>query len=465
MKQPFLKRFQHFLGQHDLVRPGDGVLVAVSGGPDSMALLHCLVQIQDEWHLRFSVAHVHHGLRGEDADQDEQFVRNHARMLGLPFYGSRVDVPTFAKQTKRSIEDSARVLRYQALESFRKRAGFQFIALGHHANDQAETILLNLFRGAGIRGIGGMSPARGRLIRPLLFATRDEIKNFIGEAGIPSRFDASNQERRFLRNRLRLDVMPVIQQSFGREVVHTLGRTGTAAREMDTFLRAETEKAWPQVVAEETPSEITLEIDSFLRYFKIIQKSIAALAAEKLTGVSSFFSAADYQRVIDLVQNPKSGATVLFHETLRVIRSSSVLIFTKQTAQISDYPIQKNRETRIPELGIKVRVTELGSEIPQDLKQHNHETEYVDGDKIDAPLIVRSRRPGDSFIPLGMIGHKKVHDYFVDEKIPNYKRRTIPLLCCGDKIVWIAGCRLDDRFKVTSQTKRILKLEILCDKD
>jgi len=461
--QSFLTQVSEFIRSHRLIKPGQRILIAVSGGKDSMALLHALIYLRKAWSLSLCVVHIHHGIRDEEADRDERFVMDSARAFNLPFYSIRVDVPCVARETGCSLEETARNLRRAAIMGILHRIGFDLVALGHQADDQSETILLHLMRGSGIRGLGGMTPMRGCFIRPLLFVLRQEIDAFVADTGIPYREDSSNQDRRFLRNRLRLDILPSIRDAFGNTVTHRINRAGQAAGEVDTYIRAETEDAWEHVAIRETSREITLEIDSFLSYFKIIQKSMAALAIEKLTGFSSFLTTEGYERVLRLAEKGKSGAQVLLDQKARVIRSGGNLVFMTSIPALKEYRVGKNSEIRIPELGLTLRVTESDPGIPEDLKRHDRYTEYADDDKIKVPITVRSCRAGDSFIPLGMKGRKKIHDFFIDEKIPIYRRRVVPLLCSGKDIVWVGGYRMDDRFKVTAWTKRVLKIELLHD--
>jgi tRNA(Ile)-lysidine synthase len=443
-----------------LIRPGDKVLVAVSGGIDSITLLDCLNRVRFELDLSLAVAHVNHGLRGADSDGDEAFVRDLAGSAGLPFFAERVDVAGFAEREARSVEDAARVLRYAALRKLTKRLGFNRIAVGHHADDQAETILLNLLRGSGLRGGRGMRPVNGDVIRPLLFATRAEIETYARTAGLTGREDASNVDTRFRRNRLRRKIMPGLKREFGKSAVRTLCRFGESASESLEFIENGVDRAFSQACRRGPWGEIRLDILPFLHYFIVIRKGIVSKIVSELTGLETGMDAAAYERVLSLAERSKSGRKVTLRSGPSVHRCGNQLIFLRKSAiDVRSVGVTTGEWVSL-DGGYRVRVSVHDGVPPGPaLKHASPRFEYFDAERIRLPLNLRYYRTGDRFSPLGMPTAKKLKRFFIDEKVPNCLRGRIPILSDADGPIWVVGLRMDERVKITPGTRSILRAE------
>ncbi|MCD6118051.1 tRNA lysidine(34) synthetase TilS [bacterium] len=459
-KQIFENNFIDFASGQNLIFPEQKIVVAVSGGPDSIVLLHLLYQIKKRYRLKLAVAHLNHCLRGEESDRDEDFVRNLAEKYGIMYVSQKSDVKKFSKENRFSIEESARKVRYAFLESVRQKLMFDSIATGHNANDQAETILMNLARGSGIRGLGGIRSKRGCIIRPLLFAERKEIENYAYKLNLPYVIDSSNVSQEHKRNRFRMKVFPAIQEASGHDAVSSIAKTGRIVQDAFDFLVHEAENAYRQIVIQEHSDEIILDIVGFISYFRIIQEIMLIRVVEEFFGCREQISVHLINRLINLIRNGKSGSVVEIGSSLKAYKSGSTLAFINNTRPIEDIIIETGKSYTIPGTLQTFSTYLIKKEEAAISFSENPFVEYADFSKLNSQLKIRSWLPGDWFVPLGMKKRKKIKDFFIDEKVPVYKRHSVPLLTDGTQIVWIAGKRLDDRYKITEDTEIILKLEL-----
>lgn len=453
-----LNRFNTFIRKQDLLKAGDRVLLAVSGGIDSVVLLDLCLRVRSWVDLTLAIAHVNHGLRGRLADRDEAFVRDLSRIQGLPFYSIKVNAKKYSKIQKLSPEEGAREVRFRFLESLLNRLEFDRLALGHQANDQAETILMNLLRGSGLRGLGGIRPKRDRIIHPLLFASRKEIESYAENQGLIFVDDASNRDRHFLRNKIRWDVIGKLEKLMGSRVVSSICRTGKLASETEEFLESMALKARRQITVSETSSEIVLDIPKFLHYTDAVQKTLIIQILEESFPQKRIRSS-EILRILCLAEEGRSGGVVELENDVRVVRSRDDLAFVKKRPSLPQTPILVGQVVDLDDVGVRFRSSLFRKNEEDILFSKDSTVEYIDYDALTFPLALRSYYPGDWFIPLGMGGKKKLHDFFVDEGIPVYRRSSVPLLVGGENILWIVGHRIDDRFKVTEKTDRILKVE------
>ncbi|HEX9934687.1 MAG TPA: tRNA lysidine(34) synthetase TilS [bacterium] len=454
------EKWLRFIEHHRLVLPGDGVLIGVSGGKDSVALLDLFVSVRDSWRLRLAAVHLEHGIRGREAERDETFVGRICRQYGIPLVSVQADAPTYCKKNRLSLETGSRNLRYHVFQDARERLGFGRLALAHHADDQAETILLNLVRGAGLRGLGGMRALRGPIIRPLLFATREEIDAYIRRRRLPFRIDSTNSDTHLRRNRMRLKILDGIKRHFGPHTVRTIGRAGMAAAEAEEILDWLASEALSHVQPRHSKDEITLDIHPFLQYFKGVRKAVLIRLFENASFIMRRPGYEELERILNLIEHGESGSAVFIEPSAVAIKSGQCLVLAKRRGEPRSVTVHVGKTVDLRDIGVQF-ISEYmdwnpGMSIPRD----NPDVAFLDGDATKPPFILRFFRQGDWFVPLGMKGKKKLHDFFVDAKIPNVRRRHIPLFVANGSIAWITGLRLDERFKVTKMTRRILKLEI-----
>ena len=448
---------------------GDRVLVALSGGPDSVALLHLLLELQNDGGLNVAaVAHFHHQLRGADADGDEAFCRDMAAALALPIEVGTADVRRAARERGRSIEDMARALRYQFLEVAADRVHADVIAVGHTLDDQAETFLLRLVRGAGSRGLSGIRPRAGRVIRPLLEISRAELREYSRERELGSRDDPTNQDVSIPRNQVRHELIPYLEREFNPDITHVLAREASLARADEDRLHQEAIDLASTIVL--TTTDRKIEIDA-VRLRSLPRALSTRVVLDVLTNSSGgrFVGADHVEQVLRLADGP-DGASIDVPGQ-RVMRRGTTIVLGPPVSRRRSVDAEPANSFRFP-LSIPGEVT-LDN---QGWAVSAHRLERFDRpggfgpargvevaiavDPIQLPLAVRSRRRGDRFRPLGMEPRKKLQDFLVDRKIPRELRDSLPLVVDGrDRIVWVVGESVAEDFRVTEPSRGVILLK------
>jgi tRNA(Ile)-lysidine synthase len=450
-------RFRAFVLRHALIKPHDGVLVAVSGGIDSAVLLHLLAAERTRWRLALVVAHFNHGLRGAESDADEAFVRQLAAEYGLPFASGRADVRAIAASRGSGIEEAARTQRYSFLEHLLTKHSCTRCATGHNADDNAETVLFHLFRGSGLRGLAGIPLSRnsGTIVRPLLFATRSEIAAYAASAGIRFREDASNASDDHTRNIIRHHILPVVRERIQPDVAHTILRSSALVRDADAFVTAVARTGLDKILTRRTGEEVLLPLSLLSLHPDAVQSAMIVEAVAHATGVRPGFEAT--QRVLAL-RTARTGARAYLQNgwlAAKVRPGIRIGRLTPTAAYV--LPV---------ECGVPVAVrggTVFCDPVPRsmfDARPRPH-GEYVDAARTGLTgLQVRSWQKGDAFMPLGMRRRKKLSDLFVDAGVPAHDKHRTPVLTTADgTIVWVCGMRIDDRYKITDGTTDVLRLQ------
>lgn len=448
---------------------GARILVAVSGGADSVALLYLLHQLAPAMQWRLGVAHLNHKLRGRDAEGDEQFVGSLAKTLELPFHRRRKDVAKAARPRKQSIEMAARDIRYGFFADLVARHGYDAVALAHTRDDQAETLLLRLLRGSGMAGLGAMAPVArvgGLLLwRPLLDVSKGALIGYLRKRGVTWREDASNDDATYLRNRVRHELMPLLRDRFNPNIATTLARTADLLHEDDAVLNE---------LAREDVQGCTAEDGRTLEVKRLQQLSRARLRRVLLNwlldaGVEAAPPDFDViERLCALCRSVKGTAEVPVQGAVRAVRTYGRLALSGRlkagwSGGPSRHKVKVPGRTIIREQGVRVftRWTH-GYERPE--REHcgrlPAETWLSAKAMGRAALYIRSRKDGDRFAPLGMRGAKKVQDIFVDEKVPREERDAVPLVVCRNQIVWIPGFRVARDWAVAKDSSPSLHIRI-----
>lgn len=528
--------------KHRMFGPGDGVLIGLSGGPDSVALLDVLATLAPELGLRLHAAHLNHMLRGNAADEDEEFSSRLAERYGIPIVRERADVALYAREHGLSPEDAARAVRYAFFTRVAAERGLSKLALGHNLDDQAETVLLRLIRGAGVPGLGGIHPVRvhaGTLtvVRPLLWVGREEILGYLSARGLDYRTDASNFEPIYRRNFVRLSLIPTIEREINPSVKEVLARTADLAREDEEFLTEAAERAFERVklgprmapdgqdVREDVRGDVRLDLDGLLSLHGAVLRRVIRLACGAVLGDLVDIYAAHIEDVVELVRNGRTGSVLILPRGLRVARGYGEIRFGYKRITAADdvsnnvYVLGVPGSARLEGFVVPVRAPRDGecrsaycapggcaSEDGWDYEARGvpvmeaRVVELADGwaseglnpsvivtavregldagdverldptvrglgerwacfdyDLLPEGLAVRSRRPGDRFLPFGAPGERKLKEFLIDAKVPSDIRDRIPLLVSGeDTILWVAGLRSSEKLKVTSSTRRML---------
>lgn len=425
-----------------------------------MALLQVFAAVRKDLPLNLAICHVHHGLRGKSADLDEELVRNTACHFGFPFYGIRIRASEYTKKHGFSPEEGARVLRHQVLEQMRRRIDYQWIALAHQADDQAETILMNMARGSGIRGLGGIHPKRERIIHPVLFASRKDILAYAEKQGVLFRNDPTNRQRQYRRNQIRKDVMTPLKSIYGSSLIHTFVRSAEGAQEILAFLDSERQKAWHSVFVDQSCTEIVLDIYQFLHYLTSIQKTLIEHAVHILDPNFRGMNSKLFIRLFTLIQSRKSGRWIEINGQVRATLHANHLVFYKVLLPVQHQKVWPDARFELNEINKQLKLKILHQWSPKLINNRDQNKEFIDYEKIHSTLYIRPFEPGDWFVPLGMKGKKKIKEFFIDEKVPSYKRLSVPLLVHGRDIVCVLGYRLDDRYKITPETRKVIQIEI-----
>ncbi len=458
----FLKRVKSEIIK--LIAPGDKVLVAVSGGADSLALLYLLQQFSKKLDYKLFVAHLNHLTRGEESDEDARFVEKVAEKLFLPVFIGEIDVVGEKSSLKSSFQESARILRYRFLEKTLMSVKGNKIALGHTANDQVETVLINLLRGTGLRGLAGIPEVRGYVIRPLLRCTRSELEQFLNDRGLTYRTDSSNNEKKYLRNQIRHEVIPFLN-TFNKDIVGNLLSLAEIARGEEHWMSGKTRELYSQLVTTEN-GNLRFEVTEFERQPQAMKRRLIREAFYRLTGSLREITASHARQILNLFSRARVGSRLKLPRNVRVICGYGTMSFSLFEDDNSSPEIDKKTIklevpgiTSLPQLGIQLDAQLIGPSVylpkPRDKKQA-----YFDFDKTGEDIRIRFFQAGDRFMPLGMQGHKKVKSYFIDQKIPREKRLSIPILTNGeDHIIWVYGERTSNQFCVAKNTKKVLFIE------
>ena len=467
-KQPPLEqRVLQFIREHRLVSSQHELLVAVSGGPDSVCLLHILATLQEELGIRLHVAHLNHQLRGVDAEADAEYVADLARQLGIPATIEKRDVKAYQAQQRISLEEAGREVRYTFLAQVAKSIGSNQVAVGHTSDDHIETILMHLIRGTGTRGLRGLQPSSRwqssgnslTIIRPLLPLSRQETADYCHHHQLMPRTDASNLSLSPLRNRIRHQLLPLLR-SYNPRVAEALLRTARIAGDDLAFLDSESARLWGEL-AQRQENTIVLDKGRFLELPSALQRYLLRMSIEKLLGNLKDIETRHIEEIMDALAKP-AGKRLSLPGGLNFFIDYDKYLIGPDAAALSPFPVLGGKfplklpgETHLP--GWRVMATIISRE--QMAEKDEDFTAYLDFDKTGDELIVRSRQPGDRFQPLGMSQPKKLGEFMIDSKIPSAWRQRIPVVCSPEHILWVVGWRIDDRVKVTQNTKQVLCLK------
>jgi tRNA(Ile)-lysidine synthase len=447
-----LKEFEEFCRTNSLVLPNEGILVAVSGGVDSMVLLQLFLEMRSEWNLDLAVVHVNHQLRGDESTGDEEFVRQTATRANVAFYCKRVDTIGLKHSSGVSKQVAARDARYQFFEEIRQQTGSNHVATGHQADDDAETVLFNALRGGGVRGLAGIPVSRisGHIIRPLLFARRQQILSYARERDIQFRNDSSNESLMYSRNYLRHSVVPFLAREFGTDVTNSLNRVSNAMKELSRFLDRLIDDRLPRVV-KFAEKECNILLSSFTAEPLFLREEIILRVLRHL-GIEP--SIKKISEIIGLCLK-QSGHSLNLSGSAIVYRDHDHLIFCERFE-----PVSFSTNVSIGNSYSFERFTFSLSQpgLPPSAYARDGRTEYIDSDKIIQPLTLRNWRPGDWFVPLGMSGRKKLSDFFNDVKLASPEKINATVFESGANIVWVCGQRLDNRYRITEATRNAIKL-------
>ena len=443
------------------------MIVGVSGGVDSMVLLHVLHACRQEFSLFLVVAYVNHGLRPEEAKKEGVFVQRESERLNLCFECGHFDVKGFQKAGGYSPQDGARRIRFHFFNSLLKKYGANKIALGQNADDQVETVLLRLIRGSGLKGLKGILPLRdGRVIRPLLEVWREEIESFAKEVDIPYLLDSSNLNEHYLRNRVRLKLIPLIEKEFQPNFKEIVLKTSILLREENDYLEKRAEEIYQQMIHAEKDG-LSFKFSQYQSLheaiqWRVIQKMLVEILGDER--VMEEEGGLDIRPMFERLRQP--SASFLLELPFGVScekRYDTVLLRKGRVETVPPFEVEliSPGRTFVQEIGKEVVIVEIHKDDPSGYLTESSDIGFLDYQSLQFPLKIRNFRPGDRFQPLGATGTQKLKEFFIDHKIPRFERPKIPLLISGETIAWIAGFRIDERVKVTDKSQKVLKVMVM----
>jgi len=456
-----VEQLRETIRKYHMLSRGQTVLVAFSGGPDSTTLLHLLHSLRKEFQITVCAAHLNHGLRGAEAEQDERFAREFASHLGISIAVQRVDLAALVRRRRESVETVARDVRYEFLEEAARQIKANVVALGHNADDQVETVLLNAFRGAGTEGLAGIPPVRGLFVRPLIEVTRAEIERYCREHHLEPRQDSTNRLPEHRRNLMRLSIMPALEQYYPA-LRTNLRRTADIVREDVRVLRAEADEALRTLASTLDSDRITLDLRRFRLLPPGLQRRVTREAIRAIKGDLVNVELVHVEAVRTLAASRITGKRLVMPGGVSVFVRYNELTFTRpERAPAREQfirPLEVPGLTAIPELGMEISAVLLRWEPGRQVHTTDPTIAYLDYEVLPQPLAVRTRLLGDRFRPLGAPGTVKLQDFFVNAKVPWEQRARVPIVTAGNEIAWVAGYRIADFARITDATRLALRL-------
>ncbi|WP_338025784.1 tRNA lysidine(34) synthetase TilS [Clostridium rhizosphaerae] len=448
--------------KYNMFSSGDKVIAAVSGGPDSICLLHILYKLQEEFNIKLYAAHINHCLRGEEADKDEEYVKDFCRKHDIPCFSRKIDINKLAKERGLSSESAGREARYEFFDELFKELDAQKIALAHNANDQAETVLMRIIRGTGMEGIVGIKPMRGNIfVRPLINIRRESIEAYCEENNLSPRIDKSNLENIYARNKVRLELLPYIKENFNSDIISALNRLSETISTDNNYLESKALKKY-KIYCSNKEQKVIINKEAFIEDEAILSRVIR-LALKDVKGSLNNIEKVHIYDLIEL-QRLGTGKRLTLPENLIAYNNygnielglSKVYVNNKNR---EEYELTIGEDNYIEQFNINVSIRIIDKNEKIDFKEKDC-VKYFNYDKLKEKITVRNRKEGDRFSPFGMKGNKKLKDLFIDLKVPKEERDNIPLICFDDEIAWISGYRISENYKVDKNTKNILEIKI-----
>ncbi len=473
MNLPLLESARALADKHDLLPPGSLILVAVSGGQDSCALLHALAALREERDITLHVAHLNHGFRGEAADGDAEFVRVLAESLHIGAAVEKQDVPGMAERLRLSNQEAARRARNAFLDRAADDLGACRIALGHTRDDRVETVLMNILRGTGVDGLAGLAPRSGRKVRPLLGVSREETAGYCRMQGIAFRDDASNLSFAYTRNRVREELLPLLESYYHPGARNALLRLADLAEQDSAVLNELANESLIRALLNRSADSIVLSSEVLSGMPRALQRRVIRSAIAEVRGGLHNVDSSAIEKAVEAVEAggrprfqftlPKGDISIeVSGSALRIARAGSASMMRRFEYSIDGFSIDAPGSIHIPELGARFEAGVDPAPANPGGDRRNLRIR-VDRAALRMPITIRNRRPGDRIRPLGLGGTRKVQDILVDGKVPADERDAVPIVADPEGILWVAGHAADERTRITAETRSAIYIEMIRD--
>lgn len=452
-----INKFKENIKSYGLIKEHDNIVIGLSGGHDSIALLSCLYKFKASLNYNLIVCHVNHGVRGLDADKDQEFTRQLARELNLPYHTINVDMVQYGKDKRISPEEAGRILRYGFFRQVLDGYGGGKIAVAHNLNDQVETVLMRIIRGTGLDGLKAMDYIQGDIIRPLLNVSRKDIEEYIEVNQLATVLDKTNLESIYTRNKIRLELIPYLEENFNPKLEDSIFKLSMMAKEDSEFIERYTREKFDSMLILISGNKLILDRNIYMDQDEAIKSRLIRMGISSILGDLNGIGESHVSLTKDLIGRGTTGKYLNIYEDIIVRLSYDEIIIERLAEKVNySYDLGLNDSIYIEELGLRITSklldrSNLESKLGKD-------TKYVDLDKLCGSLRVRNRKNGDIFTPFGMKGKKKLKDYFIDRKVPRDLRDEIPLIEDDENIIYILGMDINNNYRLDDKTKKILAI-------
>ncbi len=451
----WLKVFKNTVRENKLLESGDAVLIGLSGGPDSVALLHLLSRIQKEMKLSINAVYINHQIRKKAACIEEEFCQKLCDRYGIELDIVSEDIPALAQKRKKGLEETAREFRYEVFDLLAAEDGYDKIALGHHADDRVETVLFRILRGTGSAGVAGIPIMRDKCIRPLYDFTKKDILAYLKKNKLSFCLDESNIGTDFSRNYIRNELLPRIRKRINPRVDRALLNLSEITGEEERFLEQVVKKYVKKTVNITPGGKLVVALERFRSYDLWLKRRLLRYCLKLLSEKNLTPDKESVDRLLGL-----GYRTLTLADGLQAITADDKLVICQRKKVVFEGVLAIDRPLKLKNLGLNFKLRQgIKSSVILN-REKRSKVVTLDSGKIFPPLIVRNIRPGDRFIPLGLSGTKKVGDYLTDKKIPVIYRDEIPVVCDKEGIIWLVGYEIADRVKVDHQTEKVLTIEV-----
>jgi tRNA(Ile)-lysidine synthase len=451
-----LRKITNTIARYALLDEGDSVLVALSGGPDSVALMHLLSRLSKRMKLELTAVYINHQIRPAAVKKEEKFCRRLCETLNVPLELVSENIPALAKAKKKGLEEMARDFRYLTFDRLADSHHCHRIAVGHHADDRVETVLFRLLRGTGRTGLAGMPIRRGRIIRPLFRQTKDDILVYLKKHGLDYCLDQSNEGSDFKRNYIRNELLPTIRKNLNVRVDAAILNLAETAGDEEAYMEQVAQRGLRKAGSVTPGGKFELDLDNFNSYDLWVRRRMVRYCIAELSNSPYPPDKVVIDRLIELSE--KDGRGMSLPGNVQAIQVGHKLVLHRRARIHFEQPLEVGRRCRleVPRLDFRVRVIDRRVEkVPRDKRS---QIVMLDDAKVERPLTVRNIRPGDRFVPLGMTGSKKVGDYLTDRKLDRVYRDEVPVVCDSRGIVWLVGYEIASRVKIDDKTRKVLEI-------